>query len=342
MNVCLKILSLCLLLSAFGGAYGQCGWVYGKVVDGSTGERLSGVMVTLLQDGETIDRKMTTDDGSYRFGIPREDKYRLMFEKSELDSSFYAAFPVRCGDSIRKDASLQKTPRFIRITEVNDPEKEIKMLDVGALTEESLYYVDFFNSGEVDIEYVTGTMSEWITSVTPSSGILRPNESIRITIKINPEKFEAGRTTGKVLVMTNNGNAVLPIKAIGKFPEITMLPIEGYFPSKFQCQISFNGKHTFKEVGYCFSDKDTIPAIDAQVVLAFQYMLDVFEYNDVLTYGVTGKYEFPWLEGTELFDPEFACRTYYVRAFLRYGDENDIVIYSGNVEQFTLWDILCP
>lgn len=332
---------LSLFLSGYSEVKGQCGWIYGKVVDVNTGECLNNVKVSLILGGNIIDNFTTLNHGRYWLPIPQEGEYRLAFNKAEYDEFSYAAFPVRSGDSIRKDAALQFPVRFIRITEVNDREKEVEMLDVGALTEETMYYVDFFNSGEVDMEYVTGKMSEWITAVIPSSGILKPNESNRITIKINPEKFEAGKTTGKVLIMTNNGNKVLPIKAIGKFPEITMSHPEGLFPQKFHCQISFNGRHTFKEVGYCFSDENSIPTLNDQVVLASQYELDTFEYDDLLTNGVTDKHRFPWLGGT-LFNPEFECRTYYVRAFLKYENANDTVIYSNNVEQFTLWEILCP
>lgn len=340
-KVFLKILLLGLLLPGYSGAEGQYGWVYGKVVDSRTGECLPHIAVSLMQGGSIIDNCVTQNNGRYCFRITQEGEYRLVFNNPEYNEFSYIAFPVRSGDSIRKDAALQFPARFIRITEVNDREKEVEILDVGALTEETMYYVDFFNSGEVDMEYVTGKMSEWITAVTPSSGTLKPNESNRITIKINPEKFEAGKTTGKVLIITNNGNKVLPVKAIGKFPEITILHPEGLFPQKFRCQISFNGKHTFKEVGYCFSDENSIPTLNDQVVLASLYELDTFEYDDFLTNGVTGKHRFPWLGGT-LFNPEFECRTYYVRAFLKYENANDTVIYSNNVEQFTLWEILCP
>lgn len=342
MKVFLNILLLSLLLLGYFEADGQTGWIYGKVVDGSTGECLNRVKVSLMQNEGTIEQFTTQEDGRYWFDIAEEGEYQLMFKRVEYDSSFYAVFPVRFGDSIRKDAALQFPAHFIRITEVNDSKKEIEMLDVGALTEESVYYVDFFNSGEVDIEYVIGKMSEWITEVTPSVGILKPNESNRITIKINPDKLEAGKTTGKVLVITNNGNKVLPIKAIGKFPEITVLPTEDNFPQKFQCQVSFNGRHTFKEVGYCFSDENAIPTINDQVVLAFQYEWNTFEYDDFLEHIMTGSHKFPWLEGTELFDPEFVCRTYYVRAFLKYENENDTIVYSNNVTQFTLLEFLCP
>lgn len=341
MNVFFKILSLCLLLSGYSEVYGQCGWVYGKVVDSNTGECLPRVVVSLIQGEGAIEHFTIQDDGYYWFKIAQEGEYQLVFKKTEYDDFSYAAFPIRLGDSLRKDAALLFPARFIRITEVNDREKEVEMLDVGALTEETMYYVDFFNSGEVDMEYVTGKMNEWITAVTPSSGTLKPNESNRITIKINPEKFEAGKTTGNVLIITNNGNKVLPIKAIGKFPEITMLHPEGLFPQKFRCQISFDRQHTFKEVGYCFSYENSIPTLQDQVVLAAQYELDTFEYDDFLGNGVTGKYKFPWLGGA-LFNPEFECRTYYVRAFLKYENENDTVIYSNNVEQFTLWEFLCP
>lgn len=343
MKATLKILILCLLSFGYSELYGQNGCIYGKVVDNNTGECLSNVSVSLVLGGNTEGQSTTKADGTYTFDITHAGTYQLLFKKAEYDDFSYASFSIRLGESIRKDVPLQKPPRFLRITEVNDHNKEIEILDIGTLTSENLYYVDFFNSGGVDIDYVTGKMCEWITAVTPSSGTLKPNESNRITIKINPDKFEAGKTTGKMLIITNNGNKVLAIKAIGKFPKITTLPPDPILlPQKFQCQINFNRRHTFKEMGYCFSDVNPIPTISDNVVLALAYKLDTFEYDDNLTYGVTGKHEFPWLRGTELFDTRFACRTYYVRAFLKYENENSTLIYSDNVEKFTLMEFLCP
>jgi hypothetical protein len=337
-----KILLLCLSFG-YSELYGQNGCIYGKVVDNNTGECLSNVSVSLVNDGNTMGQSTTKVDGTYTFDITQTSTYQLFFKRVEYDDFSYASFPVCLGESIRKDAPLQKPPRFIRITEINDHNKEIEVLDVGILASENVYYVDFFNSGGVDIDYVIGKMCEWITAVTPSSGTLKPNESNRITIKINPDKFEAGKTTGKMLVITNNGNKILDIKAIGEFPVITTLPPYPIsLPQKFQCQISFNGRHTFKEMGYCFSDINPTPTINDNVVLALVYKLDTFEYDDNLTYAVTDKHEFPWLRSTELFDLRFACRTYYVRAFLKYENENNTVIYSDNIEKFTLMEFLCP
>lgn len=236
---------------------------------------------------------------------------------------------------------MQKPARFISITEVGNHAKEIDILNIGAITTPESFYVDFFNSGDVDIDYVTGKMCEWI-EITPSLGTLKPNQSNRITIKIDPEKFEAGKITGKMLIITNNGNKVLNIKAVGKFPEIiTLQPTQAFadadlFPNTFRAEIKFKGRHTFKEMGYCFSDVNPIPTINDCVVQAND--LATLDYKDYWM----DEHKFPWLSGTELFDPYFACRTYYVRAYLKYENENNIVIYSDNVAQFTLWDILCP
>lgn len=342
MKIFLKILSIYILLSST-ELYGQNGSVFGKVVDNSTGECLSNVSVSLMQGSNTIGQHTTTKDGTYTFDITQSGNYQLNFQRVEYDVFSYSTFYVHAGEFMRKDVSLQKPPRFLQITEVNNHNKEIEVLDIGELTSENTYYFDFFNSGGIDIDYVTSKMCEWITTVTPSSGTLKPNESHRITVKINPDKFEAGKTTGKMLIITNNGNKVLPIKAIGKFPKIiTRPPSPILLPQQFKCEISFNGRHTFKEMGYCFSDINPIPTVNDNVVLAMAYKLDTFEYDDNLTYAVTGQHEFSWLGGTELFDPNFACRTYYIRAFLKYENENNTIVYSDNVEKFTLMEFLCP
>lgn len=345
MNVKQKILFIiCIFLFCFSISYAQNGCIFGKIVDSNTGEFLSNVSVSLILGGNTVGQLTTKEDGLYTFDITQSGNYQLTFKKTEYDKFSYSSFYVSSNESIRKDVPLQKPARFICITEVNNPDEEIDSLDIGAITCSEIYYVNFVNWGGVTINYVTDKMCEWITEVTPSSGTLKPNESNRITIKIDPDKFEAGKTTGKILIITNNGNKVLSIKAIGKFPEIITLPPTQDFadgdswPNAFNAEISFNGRHTFKEMGYCFSDINSVPTINDNVVLA----------NDLGTYAYKDYWadenSFPWGEWSD-DDPlglEYACHTYYVRAFLIYENENNLVLYSDNIEQFTLWDILCP
>jgi len=344
MNIGQKILliTIGLFLGAFLELHAQSAQIYGKVLDSNTGERLNNVTVSLILGNNTVSQTRTEEDGTYTFTVTQAGNYQLNFQRAEYDDFSYTSVRVRAGESMRRDAMMQRPPRFISVTEVGNHSIEKDYLDIGDITTPQFFYVDFFNSGGVDIHYVTGKMSEWITEVTPSSGTLRPNESNRITIRIDPDKFEAGETTGKVLIITNNGNRVLPIKAIGRFPEIITLPIVDVWPSRFESQINFNGRHTFIEMGYVFSDIDEIPTtINGNVVLVSATHLSTFTYSSQFTFAFTGRHSFPWLdlEITNLFPPEFFCRTYYVRAFLRYA--NGVVIYSDNVEQFTLMEFMC-
>jgi hypothetical protein len=348
MNIKQKILSIIIcLLFGFSELYGQIGCIYGKILDYNTGECLNNVSVSLIFGGNTAGQFTTKEDGTYTFPISQAGNYQLNFQKAEYDDFSYASFPIHAGDSIRKDVPLQKPPQFLRITEVGNHNKEIENLYIGSITVPEFYYVQFFNSGSVDIDYITGKMCEWITEVTPSSGTLKPNEPPTIIrIRIDPDKFEAGKTTGKMLVITNNGNKVLNIEAIGKFPEVKTFALttayndhQNRFPDTFMSEIEFNGRHTFKEIGYCFSDVNKNPTINDNVVIAND--AGTFDYKDYWTFGLTGKHVFPWLGSGELFDPDFACRTYYVKTFLKYENENNVVIYSNNVAQFTLWEILC-
>ena len=348
MSIRQKILLIitCLFLLVHYELYAQNGRVFGKVVDNNTGECLSNVSISLIFGNSTAGQFTTTVDGTYTFDITQAGNYQLKFIRAEYDDFSYTSFQVRIGESIRKDVPLQKPPSFLRITEVGNHNTEISVLNIGAITAPETYYVDFVNWGSVDIDYVTGKMCEWLT-VSPSSGTLKPigsgeNESNRITIKINPDKFEAGKTTGKLLIITNNGNKVLDIKAIGKFPEIiTLPPTPILLPQKFHCQINFKGKHTYKEMGYCFSDINSNPTVNDNVVLASTYHLSTYDYDDNFTFGLTDMHKFPWLGTNELFPPEFFCQTYYIRAFLKYENENNIIIYSDNVEKFTLMEFMC-
>jgi hypothetical protein len=208
------------------------------------------------------------------------------------------------------------------------------VINVGAINSSQSYHVDFFNSGATTLKYITGTNRQWITIVTPATSTIAPIQSQRITITIDPTKFEAGRTTGKVLVISNNGNAVLSIKAVGKYPEISVLPIEDPFPNTFRSEVTFNGNHTFKEMGYCFSHTNSLPTTNDNYVLAND--IGSFTYKDYWS----DSSQFPWIGNLNWVDE--VCQTWYVSAFLTYENETDTIIYSSNVEQFILWDILCP
>ncbi|MDR1458985.1 MAG: carboxypeptidase-like regulatory domain-containing protein [Bacteroidales bacterium] len=351
MNIKQKIvLIIGLFLSVLSELHAENGHIYGKVVDGNTGERLNNVTV-FLSKGSTTSRFTIEENGEYIFENITPDIYILSFKRIEYDDFSYTSFQVNAGDSIRKDVPLQKPLRFIRVTDVGNYNKVIETLDIGDFKGGGPFeYISFSNEGGVDIEYVIGKMNEWITEISPSSGILKPGDLQPIKIKIDPDKFEAGKTTGKVLIITNNGNKVLNIKAIGKFPEIiTLSPRQDfsfsdndYVPNAFSTEIRFNGRRTFKEMGYCFSDLNPIPTINDDVVLANDIVN--FDYKEYWAFGMTGKHSFPWLEHNDgqLFDPRFACRTYYVRAFIKYENENNTIIYSSNVAEFILGKIFCP
>ena len=322
--------------------------LYGKIVDSRTGEYLSGVSVGFsFISGEKISSITTDKSGTYQFDIPTGGEYVLKVSKNEYTDTGIITDTVKImkGEQKRRDFSLEKPVRFIHITEVSNNDKDIEILNVGTLASIGTEYVEFYNAGTVPLKYVVGKNCDWIIAVSPLSGTLDPMRAEQVSITIDPAKLEAGKTTGKVLVMTNNGNAALSIKAVGNFPEITVLPAvttayrddKNLFPDTFQSEIKFGGKHTFKEMGFCFSDKNQIPTTtNDKCVLAND--IGNFSYKDYWN----DTHLFPWLEGgLESWETD-ACKTYYVRAFLKYENENDTTIYSNNVIRFTLWEILCP
>ena len=318
----------------------QTGCVYGKVLDFNTTMELSNVCVSLLHKGGVEERTFTNELGEYRIKVEKNKSYQLQFDKAEYNTT-KESLCLKGKDAMRRDAIIGKPLGFLRITEVGNAEKEIEVIDVGALEVPSSYYVQFFNGGSENIEYRIGCMQEWITEITPSSGILKPNESpVILTIKVDPKKFEAGKTTGKILIKTNVGSRILSVKAIGKFPVLTVLPPiskftedpDNLFPDTFRAKIEFEGKHTFEKMGYCFAENNPLPTINDAVV----YMNDMGDYSYYAHYADT--MAFPWLTMEGGWIP---CQRFYVRAFLLYNNENKLVHYSRNVEKFILWDLFC-
>jgi hypothetical protein len=318
--------------------------LYGKVIDGNTGERLDNALVQLLSfENSLIEQKQTESNGEYRFNIKQTGSYRLKVCRAEYDNFVYETIKINQDDSIRRDVPLEKPPKFLCIINVNGTncKDTLKEKEIG---NDKLFRFKLFNSGPVPLKWIVGQNKEWISVFSSekhtTSGILdsESNENSQIMdVTINPDKLEAGLTVGKVLVMSNNGNAILSIKATGKYPEISILPIKELWPSEFKGVIQFEGRHTYKEMGFCFSDINENPSIKDNVVLAND--IGNFTYNDHLNYGINGSSNFSWLEG--FLKEEDICRTYYVRAFLKYENENDTVIYSKNVEHFTLLEIFC-
>ena len=325
--VVVKILSVFFLPELFG----QNSVIYGKVIDSNTGERLSEVSLTLKNgDNIMIESKMIKGE-NYSFVVQKTGSYKLEVGKNEYDTVF-EDITVLFEDSLRRDVVLKRPPKFLCIIKVNGQDCKDILKEVDINTSGNLFRFALFNSGYVPLKWIVSKNCEWISVSSSESnatnGTLDSEGKENMTVIIDPEKLEAGKTTGKILVLSNNGNAVLSIKAVGKYPDIIMLPIEGLFPDTFKAQIDFKGRHTYQEMGFCFSYINENPTISDEYVLAND--LGAFSYKRVFE---RTSYILPWYR--VFMDENDVCKTYYVRAFLKY--ENGTIIYSSNVEKFTLW-----
>ncbi|MCM1531395.1 MAG: hypothetical protein NC048_03000 [Bacteroides sp.] len=332
---CICVLYLCCTFCL----YAQTGCVYGKVLDFHTAELLPHVGVSLLYNGRVEGRVFTDEQGTYSLRVERNKMYQLRFDKAEYGVVTEDLY-VEGADSLQRDAIIGRPMDMLRITEVGNKDKEVDRIDVGALESPASYYVQLFNGGGEALEYSIGSVQEWITEIIPASGVLKPNGNPEFfTIKIDPKKFEAGKTTGKILIKTNFGSKILTVTAVGKFPTLTVLPPitrgtddpDNLFPDTFIAEIEFLGRHTFEKMGYCFAENDSLPTINDNVV----YVNDLGDYSFYSHYSET---PLPWLTMEGGWVP---CQTFYIRAFLVYNNENKVVHYSKNVQKITLWDILC-
>ncbi|GHT32983.1 hypothetical protein FACS189434_06050 [Bacteroidia bacterium] len=337
---------IAIFLSLFPHLSAQNGVIYGKIVDSATGERISNAQISVLYNGEAVGQPVI-NNGQYSFNANKAGNYSIKVVKAEYNT-FSGSVIASLGDSMRRDIALEKPPRFLKITEVNNNSAEIKEIDFGAVETFGYRYVDLFNSGTTALNYTTGKTKPWIVDVSPSSGTLQPNESQRITIKVEGAKLEAGETSGKMLVMSNNGNAVLGIKAIGKYPKVTMLSVTRFdrpdndSPNTFRGEIETIGANTYSKRGFCFSSISDMPIIeDENCISVVCNTYGDFIYRD---YWVDDQAKelppFPWNTWEGMWA---TCQPWHVRAWVTYdrGNGKEIVIYSDNVIKFIRAEFMC-
>lgn len=76
------------------------------------------------------------------------------------------------------------------------------------------------NSGQKDLAWQIAKDGDWISEVSPSSGVTKVNEQTSVTVKIDRTHLEAGRKyTGKLIITSDGGSAEILLSTSGNGKE---------------------------------------------------------------------------------------------------------------------------
>ena len=303
-----------------GGGSGS-GSIYGTITDFATGDPVRNANVQLRPSGETT---LTGYDGMYEFLDIPDGNYSITVSKAEYtDLIDDYVIAVKNGRRMRRDVQIEKIPTWIRLT--NMAGNDITELDFGSNASINMLSFNIFNNGTVSISCSIVYSCEWITSVSSVPSTLSPGQNIMVSVQIDRSRLAAGSNSTDLYVTSNNGSNVLHIYATGGYslPDVTTNPVtyvDGTITpwcNTFHATVNSVGNPAYHHRGFCYSSTNHNPTINDNRI-------------DVSGTGL-GEYSYTYWD----FPPYTV--TYYVRAWVMYGSNNQI--QYGNVISFTFNDV---
>ena len=291
------------------------GSIYGVITDFATGNPVPNANVQLRPTGETT---LTGSDGNYEFPELKDGKYSITVSKAEYtDLIDDYVIQVQNGRRMRRDVQIEKIPTYIRFTDVYG--NDIKELDFGSSVD--MLAFNIYNNGTVAITCKVEVGSKWIESVSEVPGTLMPGQNVLVSVRIDRSKLNAGDNVDYLYITSNNGSNVIQVKAKGSssLPDVvtrSATDVNGKITAwcnTFHAEVMSVGNPAYHKRGFCFSSTKTTPTINDNRI-------------DVSGTGL-GEYSYTYWD----FPPKTV--TYYVRAWLMYGNDNKI--QYGNVISFT-------
>ncbi len=299
----------------------ESGSVYGVVTDFATGTPVSNANVSLLPGGETI---LTGYDGTYEFLEVADGDYTIMVSKAEYtDLIDDQVISLKDGRRMRRDVQIKKLPTYLRITSVDGT--NISLLDFGEETSVTNKVFNIFNNGTVSINCSLIYSCKWIKSVSSIPDKIVPGQTVTVNVEIDRSLLAAGNNSTELYITSNNGSSVLLIKAFGQesIPNVLTMPVtfvDGTITpwcNTFHAKVTSVGNPAYHKRGFCFSSDNAAPTINDNRV-------------DVSGTGL-GEYSYTY------WDLPPKTVKYYVRAWVMYGDENQI--QYGAVQSFVYNDV---
>lgn len=285
------------------------GTIYGVVTDKATGEPVRAVGVELSPVGL---KTVTGTEGQFEFTNLTPGNYTLRVTKTGYADLASSTIAVKSGQTAKGDVQIIKLPSALRI--VNDKGLAIDSLDFGV--EESINTRSFsiFNDSPERIEWLITENSEWIVSVSKTSGSLQAGKQQPISITIDREKLSEGNNIAILNIISDNGSKELIITAMGNIsPSIYIQNVYdiGYTDIRLKALVLNSGYPSYIEKGFIVS-KESRSSID-------KALLSVSKLND--NNNSYEAYVDNLLPGTE----------YFARAYITSKEDT---VYSENEIRF--------
>lgn len=308
----------------------EYGSITGKITDYATGEAVKNANVQLRPTGETT---LTGSDGMYNFLELPAGQYSITVSKAEYtDLVDDYIIDVKKGTTMRRDLQIKKIPTYLRITDMAG--NDISQLDFGSDGSITVKSFNIYNNGVVSVNCSIHYSCSWIKSVSTVPGTLQPGQNVMVSVEINRALLNAGENSTNLYVISNNGNNGLEIKAYGSTlttPSVNTKSVtsDGTAYNKFKAEVTNAGIPAYHKRGFCLSRTNITPTINDIVVEVAGTGTGEYQYSYTEIYSSANDDWNTWYD-------EYYTPTYYLRAWVMYGINNEI--QYGNVVPFRFYN----
>ena len=198
------------------------GGVYGTVVDKESGEPIRSVGVELSPLGQ---KTVTGSDGQYEFVDVEAGTYNLFVTKTDYKEESIS-FEVKPGQKTKVDIQIVKLPPALKV--LDDDRNEIKSLDFGADEGVVMLSFNILNDGAESISWKITKTSDWVKSISESSGVLQAGAIQPILVTIDRSLLSDVESTTILHVTSDYGSKQIEVRAqLPMLPPVTRLRGDG-------------------------------------------------------------------------------------------------------------------
>ena len=203
------------------------GTIAGITYDASNSQPLSGVAITT----EPITFSKTTDsNGSFKIEDVKPGDYTLQASKTGYETNF-TTIKVVAGGTASADLKLTPIAPKLSVTPTS--------LDFGKYATSLPFTIS--NTSEGTLDWKITENADWITSLTPTSG-LTTTESTSVTVNVSRKGKDLGDYEESISISSNGGSATIIVKMIVPNlddPQLSVTPAELDF-GKSLTEMTFN------------------------------------------------------------------------------------------------------
>ncbi len=198
------------------------GGVYGTVVDKESGEPIRSVGVELSPLGQ---KTVTGSDGQFEFVDVEAGTYNLFVTKTDYKEESIS-FEVKPGQKTKVDIQIEKLPTYLKVVDNN--REELNILDFGADEGVVMLSFNILNDGAESISWKITKTSDWVKSISESSGVLHAGAIQPILVTIVRSLLSDVESTTILHVTSDYGSKQIEVRAqLPMLPPVTRLRGDG-------------------------------------------------------------------------------------------------------------------